>query len=339
MVFTGKRKLPPESLLYTGNVKHPTKIRHFQYSEKDIQHYDHIKPLKDDKVDFFIVEGLQDVSIINDVCLGFGVDTLVIEDILNVHQRNKVEVFEEYIFLVQEYCYLSNGVVVYDYISVLMFEDKLLTFSEKNNQILNDIVLRLNDENSIIRHQKHRYLFYVITDMIVDEKYSAFYYLESKINDLENKLLELDSGDEVQLYNIRKELLFLRNSSTQFLENAFGNLEIINRLQDNDNKKYYADLKDHLVSLESKTKFEIDIINNLYDMHLNNLSRRMNSIMTTLTIFSAIFIPLSLFASIFGMNFTNFKILNNQYGLLYFIIICIITPLAMLLFFKKKKWF
>lgn len=339
MDFNRKRKLPPETLMYTGKGIHPTKIMHVQYDEKEVKKFDEMQELNPNMIDWFIVEGLKDVEVINKVCLDFGVDPLVIEDILNVHQRNKIELYPDYLFSVQEYSYLVEGKIVYDYISILMFEDKLLTFSEQNNQIVNDIKERLLNPLSIVRHQKHRYLFYVIVDMIVDEKYSVYYDLEIRINELENKLLTLDSKDEVRMYRIRKELLFIRNSCTQLQDNAFSQGDVVKRLQDNQNKKYYADLKDHLVNLALKTKFEIDVINNLYDMHLNNLSRRMNSIMTTLTIFSAIFIPLSFIAGVFGMNFTNFPLLSNQHGLLVFGLICVLIPVMMLLYFKNKKWF
>lgn len=339
MEFNKKKKMPPESLLYTGELKQTTKIKHFQYNEDQLQKHVSHQELDSTMVDWFVVEGLQDVNTIDTFCSRYHVDPLVVEDILNVHQRNKIEQYNDYIFSVQRFNYVADGIIKYDYISMLLFNDKLITFSEQNNKFVTDILTRLESKESIIRHQKHKYLFYVICDMVVDEKYAVFYDLESKINDLENNLLDLDSRDEVQLYNIRKELLFIRNSASQLYDNLFTNKEITKVLQDPSSKKYYADLKDHILNLKEKTIFEIDVINNLYEMHINNLSRRMNSIMTTLTIFSAIFIPLSFVAGVFGMNFINFPILKNQYGMLFFLGICLIVPAIMVIFFKKKKWF
>lgn len=334
-----KRKMPPASLLYTGETKSSTTVSHVQYNAENVVRNPKLESLNPNMVDWIVVEGLEDVNIINNLCLSFNVDTLVIEDILNVNQRNKIELHENYIFSVQKYSYLQNDTIKYDYISTLVFEDKLITFSECNNQFVNDIMKRLEDKKSIIRSQRHQYLYYVLNDMIVDEKYSVFYKLESIINDLEEKLLDLKREEEVQIYNTRKELLFLRNSCTQLFENLFLNKEIISKLINKTNSRYYEDLKDHILNLKEKTNFETDVINNLYQMHMNNLSHRMNSIMTTLTIFSAIFIPLSFVAGVFGMNFINFPILQNQNGILYFIILCLLVPTLMLLFFKKKKWF
>lgn len=339
MSSNSKKKLPPETLLYTGNINRPTKISHVQYNDTQLNKYDKIQPLKENFVDWIVVEGLQDIKQINDLLNEYLVDPLIVEDIFNVNQRNKIEIYDSYAFAVQRYNYISEGKILYDYISILMFKDKLVTFSEENNFFVNDVYKRLETKSSIIRHQKINYLFYVLIDMIVDEKYDVFFQLEKDINLLEANLLDLDRKDELKLYKIRKELLFLRNSSTQLLDSIFLTKEVIKVLSDSSSKKYYLDLKDHLMNLESKTKFEIDVINNVYEMHLNNLSHRMNNIMTTLTIFSAIFIPLSFIAGVFGMNFINFPILQNPNGMLYFILICVIIPVIMLCYFKIKKWF
>ena len=334
-----KSKLPPETLLYTGNSNLPTTITHIQYNKKDLFTHNEKIDLRDDMIDWFIIEGLQDVNRVNSLCKEFGVDSLVIEDILNVHQRNKTELYENYIFSVQEYSYLVEDKIEYDYISILLFNDKLVTFSEKNNYFISHILERLQNTNSIIRNQGHSYLFYVINDMIVDEKYSVFFHVEDKIDELETNVMSLDRKDEFILYHLRKELLFLRNSSSQLYDNIFSIPEVSKRIQDVNSKKYYADLKDHLLDLREKTKFELDVLNHLYEMHLNNLSRKMNSIMTTLTIFSAIFIPLSFIAGVFGMNFANFEILTDPNGMVYFILICVLIPSIMLIYFKIKKYF
>ncbi len=86
-------------------------------------------------------------------------------------------------------------------------------------------------------------------------------------------------------------------------------------------------------------KLDWEEIKSLYEMHTNNINDRTNTIMKTLTIFSAIFIPLSFLAGVFGMNFVDFGILTNPNGLWIFIGICFSIILLMVGFFKYKKWF
>lgn len=79
--------------------------------------------------------------------------------------------------------------------------------------------------------------------------------------------------------------------------------------------------------------------NSLHEMQLSNISNDMNQTMMTLTIFSAIFIPLSFLAGVFGMNFSYIPGLDFQSAFFIFIIACTIIATSMLLFFKHKKWY
>ena len=82
-----------------------------------------------------------------------------------------------------------------------------------------------------------------------------------------------------------------------------------------------------------------DLMKTLLDLDLNNQSTRMNKIMSTLTLFSAIFIPLSFLTGFFGMNFVYFEVLRIEYAVLFFTGICILIAAAMLYIFKKHRWF
>jgi magnesium transporter len=104
-------------------------------------------------------------------------------------------------------------------------------------------------------------------------------------------------------------------------------------------KKYYQDLIDHLYRLNDKLNIDWENLKTLYELHMNNITERTNSIMKILTIFSAVFIPLSFLAGVFGMNFQNMPILQNENGILLFIGLCVGVLLLMLGFFKLKKWF
>ena len=333
------KKLPPESFIFTGEHANPTEIKHIQYNKQESIVFDSLKELKEDYVDWIIVEGLKDVDKVKDLCFGYNVDPLIVEDILNVNQRNKIELHKEYVFGVQRYSYFHQDAIMFDYISYLLFDDKLITFSEHNNLFITDILKRLEDKKSILRMQKHNYLFYVLYDMVVDEQLEVYNSIAMKIDVFERNLLSLKRQDEIELYKLRKEMIFVRSTCSQILDNLFRNSSIVSKVQDTKSKKYYIDLEDHLINLVDKAKYELDVITNIFDIYLNNMSHRMNNIMTTLTIFSAIFIPLSFLAGVFGMNFIEFDILKNENGLLYFIFLCLGVSGIMITYFRLKKWF
>jgi magnesium transporter len=334
-----KFKSMPGTIEYTGNIHKETSIRHIQYNKNEHLLHHELHDLKDDMVDWISVEGLSDTDAITAVCQSFDVEPLVIEDIFHVNQRTKVERFDRYWFIVMKYSYLEDEKILHDYISMLLFPDVLITFSESNNRFIDYVVERLNHPKSIIRTMKHDYLFYVIYDVIVDETLQVSSVIQDHIDLLETQLLHLNQGDQLKLYELRKELVFLRSMASQLISNV-----PIDSFQDTTFfsaavQKYYLDVYDHLQVLKNQVIISIEQVSHMLDVYLNQVSNRMNQIMTTLTIFSAIFIPLSFVAGVFGMNFTNFPILQEPYGMTIFILICILIPVGMLLYFKQRKWF
>jgi magnesium transporter len=340
MNFHIKKGTPPGTLVYTGNSSQPTTITHIQYSENRLLIHEELKSFSTNEVDWVNVEGLSDTDRIKQMCIDLGVDNLTIEDILNTNQRNKFEIFSTHIFFVIKYYYLdNNNDILEDYFSILLFKDKIITFSESVNRFKNDIINRLQDKALQITKLHEDYLFYVIYDMIVDEEWNTFQFLNLNLEQLEGKILRLNKDDQINLYNVRKHLVFIKNQTQNSLDFATPKSLLHNELFNTYLKKYLNDLQDHLMNLNEKAKTGLEEVNNLYEVYSNNVSNKSNEIMKTLTIFSAIFIPLSFIAGIFGMNFINFPILKNQYGLLIFGIICILIPVIMLLYFKIKKWF
>jgi magnesium transporter len=334
-----KIKLLPGTLVYTGNKEKNTEIKHIKYSQSHFTLHTDVMALDNDVVDWIIVEGLSDVEKVVKLCSDYKVDYLVIEDILNVTQRTKVEINDNYIFSVMKYPYIQEHKVQHDYISTLLFEDVIITFSELKNPFIDDVIERIKNKNSQIRQMKHDYLYYVILDMITDETINVFSYIDHTVDDIEQDLLGLNNKDQVKLFGLRKELIFIRSLVKEMLNSPTKKQLFSTRFFDPNNNKYYDDVIDHLLNLQNRTVNQLENIQHIIDVYTNNTANRMNQIMTTLTIFSAIFIPLSFFAGVFGMNFVNFPILQNPYGLLYFTILCILIPSIMFLYFYLKKWF
>ncbi len=334
-----KFKNPPGTYLYTGEKAIPTTIKHIQYNPNEFYEFDELQPLQDHLVDWIVVEGLHQVHKIRDLCLGFNVDPLIIEDILNVNQRNKIEYHNDYIFSVIKYSFIKDGQLTYDYISTLLFTDKIITFTEDKNNFLEDVKSRIINREAPIKYYKHSYLFYVLYDLVVDEELNVLSQLTDDVLRLEDDIMTLGVNDQVKLYHLRKHLIILRNFSDAILNHLFKDEAISHKIFEEKIYRYFEDLKDHVLQLEEKARTQLELIRSLFEIYSNQVSNKMNSIMTTLTIFSAIFIPLSFIAGVFGMNFKNFNILDNPYGIWMFIGISLIIPSLMLVYFKRKKWF
>jgi len=101
---------------------------------------------------------------------------------------------------------------------------------------------------------------------------------------------------------------------------------------------YLRDVYDHTVQVIDTVESYRDMISGLLDIYLSSISNKMNEVMKVLTIFAAIFIPLTFIAGVYGMNFANMPELQWRYG--YFVTWGMIALVALLLvkFFKKRRW-
>lgn len=329
----------PASFVYTGTTDRPTTIRHIQYRDEDIRMFEDVQPIDENVVDWIIVEGLGEVERIGELCRHFDVEPLVIEDVLNVSQRTKLDQYQNYWFFVVRYWYLDGESIQDDYLSLLLFEDKLLCFTEGENRFVDRVFARLSDPLAPLSERGHDYLFYVLYDMIVDDGLRVADHLCEQIDAMETNLLRLNDGDQMTLYEHRQDLAALRSMANQLLISAPKDNFHHERFIAEATYKYYDDVYDHLHRMHQQVQLATDQVGHMLDFYLNQASHRMNQIMMTLTIFSVIFIPLSFLAGVFGMNFIHFPILDNPYGLLYFTLVCLAVPVGMVLYFKWKKWF
>ena len=108
---------------------------------------------------------------------------------------------------------------------------------------------------------------------------------------------------------------------------------------------FLKDLYDHVIQVLDTVETFRDIIAGMIDIYLSSMSNRMNEVMKVLTIFAAIFIPLTFIAGVYGMNFNpdsspfNMPELNWVYGYPMALAIMAGMAVAMVFYFKKKGWF
>ena len=114
----------------------------------------------------------------------------------------------------------------------------------------------------------------------------------------------------------------------QFEEDVFSHKEI-------NTNDFYQLKKDLLDSNESKLLIKHRIIEQMLEKNANDLlNRRLN----LLTIWSTIFLPLSFYTGLFGMNFDDIPFLTNHHGFWIFTALSIVTIVVMYRFFRKNKW-
>ncbi len=328
----------PKSMVYTGKYQDAkTDIIQHQYDQKSYNSCAFDKTYEGKS--YIQVVGLNDINLMNDLKEKYQIEPFIMEDILNVGQRNKFEYTDSYIFTALNVLYIDdNQKIKKEYFSMLYIKDTVITFHEAKPQFLDEIIPLLKDYKELKSHSSDL-LFYHILDVITDEHLEVFDRLDHELVKFEEEILESKDMEQEAFYLIRKQMLQLKNIVSPMYEQLDKMFERKLTLLNEKHQSYFDDLKDHLQRLELKLNQARDMMRQLLDLHMNNQSTKMNQIMSTLTLFSAIFIPLSFLTGYFGMNFHEFSALDQPYGVIIFTIICVLIAVGMLIFFKRKKWF
>lgn len=288
---------------------------------------------------WFNVIGLSDVELIKKIGELFNMHHMDVEDIVHVSQWSKIEVKEDYIFSILKMIYLENQNIVHEHLGILKKDNIVITFQETPGDVFDEIRDRLVKKKGQIRQRGGDYLFYALLDALIDQYFIIINHISADFKVLEMGIIENENASKEKIYKIRKELVYLVNSiipikdsinSLYFQESSFISENM---------KPYYNDLKEHLLQISDSLKAYKEMTNSLHEMHMSNVSNDMNKIMMTLTIFSAIFIPLSFLAGVFGMNFSYIPGLDYRSSFYIFVMICVITSGGMLMVFKSKKWY
>ncbi len=326
----------PKSMVYTGehtNIK--TTIKHYQYNKTDLiitQDFEKKPALNH----YIQVVGLSDVDSIMKLKDFYPIEPFILEDVFNVSQRNKIEERKDYIFAVFHVNYFKDTLRE-DYMSLLFFKDTIITFHEKEPEYL-EALYPLFESYNELRERGTDFLFYQILDIITDRHIDLMEHTQIETEKIEEEILEYKSVNQEDFYQMRKTLLKLKSNVTPILTQLDTIVKNQKFIQSEQNP-YFDDLKDHLSRLDERLNESRELMRHLLDLHINNQSNKMNEIMKTLTLFSAIFIPLSFLTGFFGMNFVHFDVLEYEYAVLIFVLSCLLLSLGMLYLFKRMNWF
>ncbi len=344
-----KSGLPPGSLVHVGDVLEAvTSMSIIDYSkenivEQTIKSVDELQKYKDSaSITWVIVEGLANVEIVERIGTMFGIHPLVLEDILNTHQRPKFEEYEDYLYIVLK-CLMSENQqfkVNYEQISLLVFKNFVFLFKEKKDDLFLSVQQRVRASKGRLRSLGTDYLTYVILDTVVDQNFSLIDSLDESITQLEGSLLVNGptQGTLNRIQLLKREIINIRRHVSPIREMLAGLLRSESGLIDEKTQIYLRDVSDHAMRVIESIESYREILTGLLDIYMSSLSNKMNEVMKVLTVFASIFIPLTFLTGIYGMNFAYMPELQWKwaYPLLWGAFLAI--PAVLLIYFKKKKW-
>jgi magnesium transporter len=354
-----KLNLPPESVVYTGDFNNDnTIIEVFSYNQEAIKFETYgdsdfeseIMMLMDTQNTIWInIIGLNVVDTIIKIGEIFGLSPLVLEDIVHVSQRSKIEFTDNYLFSLFKMIYRADpkvdqpdkdtAEVLHEHLSIILLENIVITLQENKGDVFDDVRRRLNEKIGKIRSQGADYLYYVLLDALVDNQLEILASIGDEIDEHEQTTIEASKSAMDRLFKLRKQLLLIRASVIPFKDIMVELQSEKSEWISSEVKVYLSDVSDHVNHVNDLVGLYREMVNNIYEINMLNTGNKLNHIMAVLTVFTALFIPLNFMTGFFGMNFTHFPGMKEPNAIPVFLITSLVIVVSMTVFFKKKKWF
>lgn len=338
----------PGEMLFIGQQKMPhATIRVIDYTRDSLNELE-LQDIKDglvyketDTVTWININGLHDTELIRTLGDGFGLHALVLEDIVNTGQRPKMEEFDDYLFFVLKMMRYdqAEGKIHSEQLSLVLGKTFLLTFQEKTGDVFEPVRDRIRKQKGRIRGVGIDYLAYALLDTVVDNYIFIIERLGEQIEEIENEIIDNPTQNILtKINNYKREINYLRKS----IRPAKEFLLQLSRLDSDLIREQTVPFLKDLLDLSTQAVEVIDTYREMLSDHLNiystGINNRLNEIMKILTIFSAIFIPLTFIAGIYGTNFEYLPELHFRYSYFVFWGVMLVVASAMVRFFKRKDW-
>ena len=310
--------------------------------EKKISSVEEILQYRDKQsITWVNIEGLKNVDFFEQLGRHFNIHPLVLEDILNTHQRPKYEDHEDYLFFVLKGVLIEKDDfhIGFEQISIIATDKFVFTFKEKIDDTLEPVIKRIKNQKGQARSLGADYLVYMIIDTIVDEYFSIQDVFDDFVDKTEEELLANPTSQTLAtIQSLKRQINNTRRSISPLRELIGSLLRSDSELLQKKTQVYFRDVHDHILRVYESIETYREMISSLLDIYISSVSNRMNEVMKVLTIFASIFIPLTFLAGIYGMNFEYMPELKLKWAYPVLWGLFIIIPLILLQYFKRKKW-
>ena len=310
--------------------------------------------LESESVSWLDVQGLGSEDILNRIGQVFHLHPLLLEDIVNVPQRPKVEEYEGHLVIIARMVMFKDHrqdpmeeSFISEQVSFVLGKSYLLTVQEEpEHDSFGPVRDCIHSNKGTIRKQGADYLAYVLLDAIIDGFFPVLEAYGERIEDLEDEVVVNPTPHTLEkIYKIKRELFTLRRAIWP-QRNAINTLiRDGSPLISHEVRIYLRHCYDHTIQVLDIVETYRELAGGLMQVYLSSISNRMNEVMKVLTVVSSIFIPLTFIVGVYGMNFNpesspwNMPELNSYWGYPAVLGVMMAIALLMIFLFWRRGWF
>ncbi len=273
----------------------------------------------------------------------FGFHPLTVEDCIETRNQPKIESFPDYLY------FIVHGVRAEEMTSTNFITKELdgylgdnfvVTFHTERFRSIKTVKQQIRN-NPFACQRGAAYLLHQILDQIVDLYMPMVDDYDRSINELEERVFEMRKSGT----SLLEDIMDLRRSVARLRRISSRQLDVLHRISHGEFPQipahilpFFRDVHDHLQRISDLAENYRELVSGLFDIHFSVVASKTTEVMKTLAVVSAIILPLSLIAGIYGMNFENMPELRTRNG--YFLVLGVMgaVTLILLLYFWRRGW-
>ncbi|MDI5967612.1 magnesium/cobalt transporter CorA [Streptomyces sp. SL13] len=274
----------------------------------------------------------------------FGLHPLAVEDALTAHQRPKLEVYQDSLFLaLKPVTYDDDAdVVSADELMVFVGDSFVVTVRHGEGQRLKEVRERLEDSPDVLAHGPCAVL-YAVCDATVDHYVDVASELHTDLELLEEEIFAPDGGTETRntagrIYGFKRQVMEFRRATSPLADPmtrlALAQVPYVDR----ESQPFFRDVSDHLTRVNEQVDGLDRLLSDMLGAHLTQVGIRQNDDMRKISAWAAIAAVPTLIAGVYGMNFTHMPELQWHYGYYGVLGVMLAACWVLYVFFKKRGW-
>lgn len=347
------RKVQPSTLEYTGiYTDKPTEMQLFVYDENEATEFenclvkDFISNKDLTKNNWLNLHGLASTDVIQELSEHLQLNAVVVSDILNITKGTRLDEFDDTLFFsIKSILPMDESdTILVEQISFLLQDNLIVSFQEKRGDFFPHIRERIRTNTGIVRKKKADYLLYLLLDAVIENFYITIEAKEEKIEQLLLQSKTSDNPNVVEEIEKMREVFHFLKRAIMPLRDALFTIKSINEDDqfnsiENSNYVFFGRLHQKTLELLEQIDYDMNSLDSASNFFYTAQSHRMNEVMKILTILSAIFMPITFIAGIYGMNFQHMPELEYQNGYFLALGLMLVIVVGMVVYFKRKRWF
>ncbi len=345
-----KLGMSPGSLIYVGDrVAEHVQIEAYYYTDggelerRVVTDVDELTAYRSGRGTLWLdVNGVHEVELVGRLGQGFGLHPLLLEDIVNAHQRPKFEQYGDHLFLVLKMIQHNDATdeIELEQVSVVLGPGYVLTFQERERDTFDPVRRRLQDPVTRLRQHGADFVAYALVDTIVDNYFGVLEKVGDRIEEIEDDIIENPDRETLEeIYAIKRGLVELRRAIWPLRDALAAMGRGDTPLVQAGTLPYLRDVQDHTLRVIDTIETYRDTAATIVEMYMSSISNRMNDVMRVLTVIATLFIPLTFIVGVYGMNFAHMPELAWPWAYPAVWAVMVAVTVGLLVFFRRRGWF